>query len=794
VQFYEDAAHLGARAASFLADALAAGGAAAAIATPVHLDAITRELHARGFDLDVMIDEGRLALLDAEATLASLMEGGRPDPARARAMIGPLVARLRASSSLRIYDEMVDLLSSRGEIEALLALERLWHELVAEHAFELLCGYRVRAAGDARNASMVDAICARYDTTGPSPLGTAGQAIAHLEERARVLETEVAIRARIERRMEELLAISGELAGARTRAEVARITIARLVPALGACDGMLWELADGQLRMLGRALPNETTRNLVVDIDRDAPVTRAIRDNEPIFIGSWAEYRDRFPDSYMHARSQLPYEEAALAALPVIADGAAVGGIVFTYDHARDFRPSDRTFKVLVARHCALALERVHLLDEEQALRRSAEEAVAHEKQARGDVELFYELVDALNRVDDLADAFALALAAVERGARSDRAAVLLFDADGVMRFKASHGLSDAYRAAVEGHSPWSPDARDPAPVRVDDVATDPAWEPYRELFRAEHIAALAFVPLVHYGRLIGKLMLYRNEPRPFTDRDLQLSATIAVHVAQAVERRRAEQEIDRAYREERDAHLEAEAATRAREEILSVVSHDLRNPLGAIMMGSSALLNIDVGDKSQRVRTTAERIHRQAERMARLIEDLVDFAGIQAGQLAIAASEHAPEEIVVATSDLFGPLAHERGLRLEARTAAGLPAIRCDSDRAVQVMSNLVANAIKVTPPGGAISIGAERGGAGPHDVPVVFYVHDTGPGIDPEELPILFERYFRSKKAQYKGTGLGLSIARGIVDAHGGKIWAVSEPGSGSTFYFSLSPEPAN
>lgn len=113
---------------------------------------------------------------------------------------------------------------------------------------------------------------------------------------------------------------------------------------------------------------------------------------------------------------------------------------------------------------------------------------------------------------------------------------------------------------------------------------------------------------------------------------------------------------------------------------------------------------------------------------------------------------------------------------------------MHCDVGRAVQVMSNLVSNALKVTPRGGTIAIGAQLAGR-----EVVFYVRDSGPGIDADELPSLFERYWRSKKPTYKGTGLGLSIAHGIVAAHGGRIWADSEPGHGTTFYFSLHAAPA-
>jgi signal transduction histidine kinase len=229
----------------------------------------------------------------------------------------------------------------------------------------------------------------------------------------------------------------------------------------------------------------------------------------------------------------------------------------------------------------------------------------------------------------------------------------------------------------------------------------------------------------------------------------------------------------------ERRARLEAEEATRAREEILSVVSHDLRNPLGTIMIGVGSLRRAE----SDRVRGTAERIQRQALRMARLIDDLVDFAGIQAGRLTLVRAPHAPAEIISAVGELFGPVAHERGLAFAAGAPRDLPHVECDSERAVQVMANLITNAIKVTPSGGAIEVGATPGAE-----QVVFFVRDTGPGIDPTELPRVFERYWRGAATPYKGTGLGLSIARGIVDAHGGRIWAESQVGVGSTFYFSL------
>jgi signal transduction histidine kinase len=240
---------------------------------------------------------------------------------------------------------------------------------------------------------------------------------------------------------------------------------------------------------------------------------------------------------------------------------------------------------------------------------------------------------------------------------------------------------------------------------------------------------------------------------------------------------------------EAQEAQRAAENATRTRDEILAVVAHDLRNPLGTIVMGATALeqFSITAEPNAQRIRSVAERIQRQGARMVRQLDNLTDFLEIQAGGPAIERQPHAPSTILAAASELIGPIARERNLGFEIRAQPDLPAIACDAERVVQVLFNLCNNAIKVTASGGTITIGTRRGDRGRLEM----FVRDHGPGIAREDLAAMFEPTWRGTQQGYKGAGLGFAIARGIVAAHGGQIWAESAPGAGTVVYFSLTPE---
>jgi signal transduction histidine kinase len=168
---------------------------------------------------------------------------------------------------------------------------------------------------------------------------------------------------------------------------------------------------------------------------------------------------------------------------------------------------------------------------------------------------------------------------------------------------------------------------------------------------------------------------------------------------------------------------------------------------------------------------------------MDRLISDLLDIASIDAGRLAVEPQPQSAASLLQEASELFQLLAAERSIRMSLDVPSDPLQVSADRERVLQVLSNLIGNALKFTPAGGSIQLRAQLEPAW-----VRLSVVDTGPGVPPEQLPHVFDRYWQAKRSGRLGIGLGLSIAKGIVEAHGGRIWAESVAGSGSSFHFTL------
>jgi signal transduction histidine kinase len=241
--------------------------------------------------------------------------------------------------------------------------------------------------------------------------------------------------------------------------------------------------------------------------------------------------------------------------------------------------------------------------------------------------------------------------------------------------------------------------------------------------------------------------------------------------------------------RENTDRHLLTERARsddalEHRDDFLGIVSHDLRNLLAGIVISADLLVEQSDGDMpAAQIRAGATRVRRYAARMNRLIGDLVDVASIDAGKLMVTPVEADARTAVAEAVDTFQAAAAGKRQSLRLEMAEQPLTAPVDHDRLLQVMANLIANAIKFTGAGGNIRVTAGSLGADVH-----VSVSDSGPGIPETMLESVFERFWQRGKDDRRGVGLGLYISRSIIEAHGGRIWAVSKPDEGSRFTFSL------
>lgn len=276
-------------------------------------------------------------------------------------------------------------------------------------------------------------------------------------------------------------------------------------------------------------------------------------------------------------------------------------------------------------------------------------------------------------------------------------------------------------------------------------------------------------LPLVARDHVLGVLKLFRTTDRPYSETERAIAEELVLRAAFALDNAR--------------LYGTAQAATHARDHALGVVSHDLRNPISAIGMCARAL-RAAIPESDTERRTLAETIVDSTELTQRMIRDLLDVANIEVGRLAVERHEVHVRPILERAHGMFLREAEDRGIVLVLAPVPDLPAITGDDERLLQVLGNLLGNAMRHTDRGGSVTLGVRHDGDA-----VEFAVRDTGSGIPPQAMPLIFERYWTVKgNAPKGGTGLGLAIARGIVEAHGGRLWAESDMGKGSVFRFTI------
>ncbi len=358
---------------------------------------------------------------------------------------------------------------------------------------------------------------------------------------------------------------------------------------------------------------------------------------------------------------------------------------------------------------------------------------------------------------------------------------LLLDDKTRTLRHGAAPSLPDDYCAAIDGIEigPTVGSCGSAAflnePVFVTDITTDSRWERYRDLAAAAGLRACLSTPICgRNNKVLGTFAIYYDHPQEADNDDVGLLAHLARTAGIALERAQSAAEISRLLECERQARADAEDANRAKDEFLAMMSHELRNPLNAIV-GWAALIDTE-GVDAATLAEGIDAIRRNSALQAKLIDEILDYARIRAGKLRLETEPTDLAQLLRTTVDSARPAAADASIELSLRIETDTPVIvEIDPRRMQQVVGNLLSNAVKFTPEGGSIAVSLT-----PAEDGVCIAVADTGCGIEPSFLPYVFERFRQqdgSKQRRHDGLGIGLAIVHNVVGLHGGRVVALSE-----------------
>jgi len=479
---------------------------------------------------------------------------------------------------------------------------------------------------------------------------------------------------------------------------------------------------------------------------------------------------------YSYGGSRVdPYR--TVLAVPMLKTDELFGVIVIYRHEVRPFTESQIALIENFADQAVIAIENVRLFTEVQArteeLMRSVEEL-----RALGEVS------QAINSTLDLQTLLSTIIEKAVQLSATDGGAIYVFDEERQeFQLRATHGTDEAMIAAIQEQGIRSDEriiARATAQrtsVQITDLAKEPS-SPIVDIVMGAGYQTILVVPLLRPGEIVGTLVVRRKTPGKFPKSTIELLETFADQSVLAIQNARLFREIEEKSRE-------LEVASKHKSQFLANMSHELRTPLNAILGYAELMLDSIYGEPSDKMRVVLERLQRNGRHLLGLINDVLDLSKIEAGQLTLSLTDYSLGDMVHGVVSAVEPLAAEKRLAFTAQVAPDLPTGRGDERRLSQVLLNLVGNAIKFTDKGEVAVRASVMNGA------FTVAVCDTGPGIPAVDQVKIFEEFQQADNSITRrkgGTGLGLSIAKRIIEMHGGRIWVESEPGKGSTFYFTL------
>jgi PAS domain S-box-containing protein len=852
VQFYESDEFLGQAVARFVAEGLRADEPAIVIATKPHRELFMQRLGAEGIDAGREVAVGRLVLLDASDTLQSFMVDGAPDRERCFSTLGPLLDRLcQLSSSRRIraFGEMVDLLWRSGQRSAALQLEELWNELATRHDFALLCAYVMDSFF---KQSGVSAICARHSHVLVPELRTGqhedspvieGNVQALVHEIAKRTELEIALRESLQSLRETKEDLQDVLENAAipihrvdrngiirwankaelhllgyTRAEyvghhisefhadqdkIADI-LARLLRGevlhnyeapLIAKDGTTrWvelssnmQTGNGELDTT-RCFCRDITAQKEAELDRDAiyRATKALADELDL---------DKLVAKLLREVQQLSRAErvqfleggrndelAAMASyfeLPLVAPSGELLGALACGDPKRGtFTPRIERLLTAVGAHASSALANAKLYAGERYARAAAEKGERR-------TALLYQIAESLSRALSSDEVCRIVISAVRPLLGAQAASVLIVDPSGAraerLLVDGEFDAGSAARLQSERLEPGIPVADAALTGKVCWVAggaeLDRQFPNLSEIRLTIGAQTWGGIPIAFEGRTLGAMGFRCSRVRPLEPDEETLLLAIGRQCGLALERARLHEKMEVARRE-------AEQGSRAKDEFLAMLGHELRNPLSPILTAVQ-LMRVRGDQTSIREQNVIER---QVTHLIHLVDDLLDISRITRGKVQLDKRPQMLASLVTKSIEIAGPLCEEHRHHVSVDIPVETIWLEADETRLCQVITNLVSNAAKYTPPGGRIVVSAKRAG----NKRVRISVKDNGRGIDSQLLPRVFELFVQGERKTDRsqgGLGIGLAIVRNLVALHGGTVSAHSDGvGRGSEFVVEL------
>jgi signal transduction histidine kinase len=483
---------------------------------------------------------------------------------------------------------------------------------------------------------------------------------------------------------------------------------------------------------------------------------------------------------------EYEYKDAAkvggvrtMVGVPLMRDNLPIGVFALARTRVQAFTLKEIELVTTFADQAVIAIENVRLFQELQSRTEQLGESV---EQFRA----LAEVSQAVNSTLDLDQVLStIVTRAVQLSATNFGAVYEYEEAEEQLRLRATYGLEpDIVEAMLAktlrlGEGATGEAAQTRAPVEIANVGSADLYDgELRKVIDRAGVRSLLAIPLLREGRVLGALSVSRTFEGTFPAEVTVLLQTFAAQSAVAIQNARLFREIEQKSRE-------LEIASQHKSQFLANMSHELRTPLNAILGYTELIVDKIYGEVPDKITDVLDRVQKSGRHLLGLINDVLDLSKIEAGQLTLTLSDYSVHDAVQSAVTAVEPLAKEKGLQLVVDIAAKLPVGRADERRIVQVLLNLIGNAIKFTEEGEvAIHVRRDNG-------LFVVGVSDTGPGIPKAQHERIFEEFQQADGSATRangGTGLGLAIARKIIELHGGRLWVESVVGQGSTFTFSL------